>query len=502
VILLRQLDDRLGLTGRMAALLGDDRDSSRVRHSRREQFRQRVYQICMGYEDCNDANGLRHDPAFQFACDSEGRPISSQPTLSRFENAITGRELNRLWREFERDYVDELEPATDLVVLDIDSTDDPTHGDQQLSFFHGFYDQHMFHPLLVFDALSGQLITALLRPGRAHAAKGAISILTRLIRAIRRRCPRTQILVRGDSAFAMPKLLDRLEELNDELGDVDYVIGVAKNSRLLDLAGPLRSSVAEQFNERRQFVRRFTWLAYASKSWPSERGVVCKVEHSSRGENPRFVVTTLNEFSPGLIYDVIRICDLFHYVQQRVAAESAAQRPVFKAELEENYPIALYRGGAAPRLVVPPATDAFDHDAFISYRRTDPADRAWVETVMVPRLEQLGLRLSLEHRDFRLAQPRIREMERAVVRSRYTVAVLTPAYLDGGFEDFQSLLSQHQSWETRVALYLPILRRPCRPSLGVRMASLLDLSSDPEVSAGLQRLALELRQPPRASYDA
>ena len=304
VILLRQLDDRLGLTGRMAALLGDGRDSSRLRHSRREQFRQRVYQICMGYEDCNDADWLRHDPAFQFACDSEGRPISSQPTLSRFENAITGRELNQLWREFERDYVDELEPTTDLVVLDIDSTDDPTHGDQQLSFFHGFYDHHMFHPLLVFDALSGQLITALLRPGRAHAAKGAISILTRLIRAIRRRCPRTQILVRGDSAFAMPKLLDRLEELNDELGDVDYVIGVAKNSRLLELAEPLRSSVAEQFEGRKQFVRRFTWLSYASKSWPSRRAVVCKVEHSSRGENPRFVVTTLDEFSPGLIYDV------------------------------------------------------------------------------------------------------------------------------------------------------------------------------------------------------
>lgn len=288
----------------MARLVGDARDPSRIRHSRHEQLRQRVYQICMGYEDCNDGDWLRHDRAFQLACDSEGRPISSQPTLSRFENAVTGRELNQLWREFERDYVDGLDPGTDLVVLDIDGTDDPTHGDQQLSFFHGFYDQHMFHPLLVFDAVSGQLITALLRPGRAHAAKGATSILTRLMRAIRRRCPRAQILVRGDSAFAMPKLLERLEELNTELGDVEYVIGVAKNARLLDLAAPLRASAAAQFDDRQQFVRRFTWLSYASKSWPSQRAVICKVEHSSRGENPRFVVTTLREFSPGLIYDV------------------------------------------------------------------------------------------------------------------------------------------------------------------------------------------------------
>ena len=303
-VLLRQLDERLGLTAGLVSLLSDRRDSARVQHARVEQFRQRIYQISMGYEDCNDGDWLRHDPVFRLACDAEDHALSSQPTLSRFENAITGRELNQLCRAYEQGYVDALAPTTDLVVLDIDSTDDPTHGDQQLAFFHGFYDQHMFHPLLVFDALSGQLITALLRPGRAHAAKGAITILTRLLRAIRRRCPNASILVRGDSAFAMPKLLDRLEHLDEELGEVDYVIGVAKNSRLLEFAKPLRSSVEEEFTAGAPFVRRFTWLSYASQSWPAERHVICKVEYSSRGENPRFVVTTLDEFPPGLIYDV------------------------------------------------------------------------------------------------------------------------------------------------------------------------------------------------------
>jgi hypothetical protein len=304
VVLLRKLDERLGLTTRLTALLGDSRDSARVRHSRLEQVRQRVYQICLGYEDCNDADWLRHDPALRLACGAEHHAMSSQPTLSRFENAITGADFNRLCRGYEQSYVDELASTTDLIVLDIDSTDDQTHGDQQLAFFHGFYDQHMFHPLLVFDALSGQLITALLRPGRAHAAKGAITILTRLIRAIRRRCPGATILVRGDSAFAMPKLLDRLEQLAAELGDVEYVIGVAKNSRLLEFAQPLRTSSEEEFLDGKQFVRRFTWLKYASQSWPAERHVICKVEHSHRGENPRFVVTTLDEFPAGLIYDV------------------------------------------------------------------------------------------------------------------------------------------------------------------------------------------------------
>jgi len=304
VLLLCKLDDRLGLTARLAAWLDDPRDSTRIRHSRLEQMRQRVYQICLGYADCNDADWLRHDPALRLACDAEDHAMSSQPTLSRFENAITGRALNRLCRDYEQSYVDELASTTDVIVLDIDSTDDPTHGNQELMCFHGFYDQHMLHPLLVFDALSGQLITALLRPGRAHAAKGAITVLTRLIRAIRRRCPRASILVRGDSAFAMPKLLERLEQLNAELGDIEYVIGLAKNSRVLALASPLRSSVEAEFVDGKSFVRRFTWLSYATQSWPAERNVICKVERSDRGENPRFVVTSLAEFPARLIYDV------------------------------------------------------------------------------------------------------------------------------------------------------------------------------------------------------
>jgi Transposase DDE domain group 1 len=303
VLLLRQVDDRLGLTHEFATLLEDHRHPDRRRHDRREQFRQRVYQIALGYEDCNDADRLRHDPAIQHACDSD-RPLSSQPTLSRWENEITGRELNRLWRAFERQYVDELDPTTAFVVLDADGTDDPTHGSQQLSMFHGFYDQHMFHPLVIFDGESGQLISALLRAGNAHAARGAVTMLKRIIRAIRKRCPTAAIVVRGDSAFAMPGLMDCLEQLAAELGDVDYVLGLAQNSRLLELAAPLIDAAREDYERTKQFVRRFAWLKYSTlKSWSHERDVVLKVEYGERGANPRFVVTTLTGFAPGLIYD-------------------------------------------------------------------------------------------------------------------------------------------------------------------------------------------------------
>jgi hypothetical protein len=302
-LLLRQVDERLGLTQQLAALIDDDRDPRRRQHERLEQVRQRVYQIALGYEDCNDADKLRHDPVLQLACGAEGHALSSQPTLTRLENGISGRELNRLRDWLEQSYVASLAPSTPLVVLDIDSTDDPAHGAQEQVAFHGFYDQHMYHPLLVFDGETGQLVTALLRPGRAHAARGATTILERLIRAIKCRCPDAAVVVRGDSAFALPRLLARLEALAAELGDVHYVVGLAKNVRLLALAAPLLAEAAAEHAATRRFVRRFTWLSYAAGSWPQPRAVVLKVEHGERGDNPRFLVTTLTEFPPGLVYD-------------------------------------------------------------------------------------------------------------------------------------------------------------------------------------------------------
>lgn len=193
---------------------------------------------------------------------------------------------------------------------------------------------------------------------------------------------------------------------------------------------------------------------------------------------------------------VIRIFDLYHYVQQRVVAEMGAQQTVFKSELEDNYPIALYRGGAVAVAPLPSPPDILRYDAFLSYDRGNATDRAWVEQVVVPRLEARGLRLCLECRDFRVGWPRIREIERAVAASRYTISVLTPAYLASSFREFESLIAQHQDLETRAARFLPLLRQPCHPHIGVRMVFALDLTREAEVDAGLARLARQLREPP------
>lgn len=304
--MLRGADERLGLVARMAACVPDDRDASKVEHSRREQMLQRVLQIAMGYEDCNDADTLRDDPIFKTACDRLAHgdgALSSQPTLSRFENAVSGQSIRRMLEVLENDYVKRLAADTQTVILDIDSTDDETHGAQQLTFFHGFYDQYMYHPLLVFDG-DGQLVTALLRPGNAHAARSARGTLTRLIRRLKERFPTCQVVVRGDSGFCMPRLLEALEQLDRELGDIHYVLGLAKNPVLLGLAGLAMARAQELFASGVPHVRHFATTWYAAKTWTHPRHVVIKAEHGERGPNPRFVITTLTDLDPRTLYDV------------------------------------------------------------------------------------------------------------------------------------------------------------------------------------------------------
>ena len=231
LLLLRSVDDCIGLSRWFAHCVPDKRNKKFVQHHRIEQVRQRVYQIALGYEDCNDATSLRADPLFKTVCErapDDEQGLSSQPTLSRLENAVDMRAVCTLLLAFERTYVESLPADTTLVILDIDSTDDETHGHQQLSFFHGYYDHYMYHHLLVFDG-EGRLVTVLLRPGNTHASRGAAPLVARVIRAIKTRFPQAQIVVRGDSGFCVPRFIETIEALDRELGEVYYIFGCAKN---------------------------------------------------------------------------------------------------------------------------------------------------------------------------------------------------------------------------------------------------------------------------------
>lgn len=177
--------------------------------------------------------------------------------------------------------------APEVLLLAIDSTDDPTHGQQQLSFFPGYDDPHLSHPLVIFDGERGQLVSTVLRPGNAHAARGAMGVLRRIIHRLKPRFPHVQIVVRGDSAFAVPRVLRMREELNREVGGIASVVGLAQHAVLLRSGATALSEARLRFQATKQTVHHFDAFAYAAESWPQARPVVRKAE--VRGQEPRFL---------------------------------------------------------------------------------------------------------------------------------------------------------------------------------------------------------------------
>jgi hypothetical protein len=195
---------------------------------------------------------------------------------------------------------------------------------------------------------------------------------------------------------------------------------------------------------------------------------------------------------------VIRIFDLFHYLQPKATADQPNQHPIFKAELEENFPVALYLGGKAPAPMPPvPPADDFLYDVFISYRHQEP-DKTWVRKTLRPRLEAEGLHACIDYRDFRLGAPLVLEMARAVQQSRYTLVILSPIYLTSNFTELENVLAEHLGLEKSQRRLLAVLREECTPRLGMRARLWLDMTDDDEFETNLARLVYELRQAPDA----
>jgi len=304
LVLLGQADAQLGLTRQLAACLHDDRQPGKVRHRLGELLAQRVYQIAAGYEDCNDADDLRHDPVLKTVVGrlpQSGPDLASQPTLSRFENRVTRRELWALAQVLvEQSVMRHAAERPKYVILDFDATDDPTHGQQQFAEFHGFYDTHCYLPLLVtaqVDRGPQELLVARRRRGAGHASPGALGGLKRLVARLRQQWPGVLILVRGDSGFALPALYQWCEQ---QAAPVRYLIGLAQNPRLRALAEPHLQAARAEHERTAQKVRRLHDATYAADSWPHERRVLIKAEVTVRGDNPRFVVTNLRGAARGL----------------------------------------------------------------------------------------------------------------------------------------------------------------------------------------------------------
>jgi hypothetical protein len=292
LLLIRQADNRLHLTEAIAGIIEDRRDSRYAAHSMVELLRQRIYQVVAGYEDCNDANLLRNDPALKAACDRllSDDALASQPTLSRLENSVTTKDLYRMGEQFVQLYIQRNKKRKPkCIILDLDGTDDPTYGNQQLTFFHGYYDQYMYHPLVVYDADTGELVTAALRAGNRHASYGAVAILKRVIPKLKEAFPKTEIIIRGDAGFAIPSLYEYCEGEG-----LKYVIGLIRNDVLERMIENLLSKAEKRYQETQQKQRLFAEGFYQAQSWARARRVIMKAEWLPQGANSRFVVTNLS----------------------------------------------------------------------------------------------------------------------------------------------------------------------------------------------------------------
>lgn len=301
LVWIAEADKALGLCEVIASSVPEWRRGP-VRHSLLELVRQRVYQLACGYEDQNDSDYLRQDPLLKLVCGrlpESGANLASQPTISRLENAPGTRGCYRIARAMGEIYIRERTKlgVAQRVLLDFDSTDDPTHGEQEGSYYHGYYEQHMYHPLLVFDGDTNQLVTAVLRPGNTHASRGAVAILRRIVDKLRQEWPAVEIELRADAGFAVPEVYEYCEAEG-----IEYVVGMVTNSRLEQLAEPLLERAKAEYGQTEQKVRLLSEFEYQAGSWDRSRRVVSKAEVMKEGTNTRFVVTNKRD-EPEKLYN-------------------------------------------------------------------------------------------------------------------------------------------------------------------------------------------------------
>jgi Transposase DDE domain group 1 len=291
LVWLAKIDEQLGLCEAISEHVPEWRNR-KGRHSLVSLIRQRILQIACGYYDQNDSDTLREDPLLKMVCGSlpeSGANLASQPTISRLENAATRRCCHQIAKVLLEVYLTQRENngTPERVLLDFDSTDDPTYGEQEGSYYHGYYGQHMYHPLLVFDGHSGHLITALLRAGNTHASNSSVAILKRIVGALRQRWPGVAIEIRADGGFAVPALYDYCEDEG-----ITYTIALITNERLKEMGKDLLEEATQEHQRTDKKARLFGEDLYGAASWEKERRVVYKAEAMEQGTNRRFVVST------------------------------------------------------------------------------------------------------------------------------------------------------------------------------------------------------------------
>ncbi len=285
VMLVRQVDRKIGLSAAVAAALFDPREPERIKHPLRDLVAQRLYGLCCGYEDLNDHDVLRHDPLMQTAV-GKIEELASSPTFSRLETRARRADVMALNRVLVEQFIAAQGRAPRELILDVDASDVPLHGEQERGQFHGYYDHYCYLPLYVFCGQS--MLACVLRPSRIDGAQHAAAVIRLIVTRLRQAWPRVRIVVRGDSGFCRQRLIRWCERRS-----VGYVIGVARNSRLHAHVARWEEELEAAFardGTKQRVVREFR---YAAESWDIERRLITRLEYGTQGTNPRFVVTNL-----------------------------------------------------------------------------------------------------------------------------------------------------------------------------------------------------------------
>jgi len=287
VLLLQKADERIGLIKQVADRMKDPRRPASCEHSVLHMLRQRVYGIALGYEDLNDHDTLRNDLAIQTAVVQE-KTLASHSTLSRLENWADRDLALQIHQVMFNQFIGSFKEAPTELILDFDATDDVIHGNQEGAHFHGYYGNYCFLPLYV--TCGDKLLVSYLRKSSEDQAKHVWAIFAILVKELKKVWPDVRIIFRGDSGFCRHKMFSWCERQKN----VFFVVGIAKNNRILKDADPMICQAAMQFDHTQEKQRVFGEMTYKAESWKRSRRVIVKAEHLEKGANPRFVVTNLS----------------------------------------------------------------------------------------------------------------------------------------------------------------------------------------------------------------
>ena len=298
LLLLKEVDNQIGLIDSLTGCLQDDRHQGYVKHSIGSMLRQRIMQIAAGYEDANDCNALKDDEILK-VCANHQQTRATQPTMSRFENQACKKELYLMAKAFVDNFIASYESAPGIIIIDSDDTNSFTYGQQELTLFNSYYGDYCYMPLHIYEGFSGKLITTILKPGRRSKSVNVFAILRRIIAYLRKHWPNTMIILRGDSHFCSKELMDWTHDLKR----VEFITGLTSNSVLNKCAKVTVESARREYNMYGKPVKRYHSFEYKANSWTYPERVVVKVEANSMGTNVRFIVSSLKNVRSKALYE-------------------------------------------------------------------------------------------------------------------------------------------------------------------------------------------------------